>query len=85
LQRVCPEFGTFLVRNNFEEIILCGDEGKKFSINVFNSPDVNRIKMGRDWYDFCYASKLKVGDVVHFKFQLDFPTASKRCHVYKIK
>jgi hypothetical protein len=72
------------VRNNFESIVLCGDEGKKFSINVLNSPDVNRIKLGRDWYDFCYASNLKAGDVIRFKFKLGFPNASQRCHVYKV-
>ncbi|KAK2448375.1 hypothetical protein QL285_007645 [Trifolium repens] len=66
-----------------EFLVLCGKQGKKLDGTINNDySDQPHIYIGREWNLFCYRNKLKLGDIIRFKFARVF--TSHMVHVYKI-
>ncbi|KAK2430000.1 hypothetical protein QL285_028383 [Trifolium repens] len=78
------DFAEFLNKRGVGYMLLCGDNGKRTTIGVLNSPDLEKMKLGYTWGEFCIEQKFKAGDIIRFKFDIYGTRVSRRCHVYKL-
>jgi hypothetical protein len=78
------DFADLLNKWGVGYLLLCGDNGKRTTIGVLNAPNLEKMKLGYKWGDFCLDQKFKAGDMIRFKFQINGSRVSRRCHVYKL-
>jgi hypothetical protein len=78
------DFAEFLNKRGVGYMLLCGDNGKRTTIGVLNAPDLEKMKLGYKWGEFCIDQKFKAGDIIRFKFDIYGTRVSRRCHVYKL-
>ncbi|XP_058758398.1 uncharacterized protein LOC131631641 [Vicia villosa] len=76
------EFATVLKDNGYEDVVLCGDNGKNKLMSPLKIEDPRRTKLGYGWDEFCRSNNFKCGDRI--RFRLDVTSLDKTCYVYKI-
>jgi hypothetical protein len=64
-------------------LVLCRKRGKKLDGTINHDySDEPHIYIGEEWKLFCFRNKLKLGDMIRFKFARVF--TSYMVHVFKI-
>ena len=75
------DFAEVLRDYDYEDLILCGDNGKMKMMQLFHVGDTHKTKLGYEWDEFCKDNNFKAGDTIQFRF--DVTLLNKICYVYK--
>lgn len=76
------DFASILKEYDYEDLIMCGDNGKTKIMTLLNIEDPYRTKLAYEWDQFCEANWYKSGDRI--RFRLGVTSLTKKCHVYKL-